>query len=96
MESSFCGPEHEDIHFTIRHFEDLGEKFCEAILFTFREKIKEMNICAAMKNKSHFDVPPDSSCDSQLEYESLIDLEEIDDMTFRERVNSENSQGEEP
>lgn len=40
LESSFCGPEHENIHFTVRHFEELGEKFCEALLIYFKEKIK--------------------------------------------------------
>ena len=33
-----------------------------------------MHIEAAMKEKSQFNVPPDSSCDSQLEYESLVDF----------------------
>ena len=88
LESSFCGPEYEDIHFTVRHFEELGEKFCEAILLTFRQKIKDMQMEAAMRDKSQFNVLPDSSCESQMEYDSLIDLGEIDVMSIRERVNS--------
>ena len=54
LESSFCGPEYDNIHFTVRHFEELGEKFCEALLISFKDKLKEMQIDAAMKEKSYF------------------------------------------
>jgi len=28
LESSFCGPDHENIHFSVQHFEQLGRTFC--------------------------------------------------------------------
>jgi len=52
----------------VKHFEDLGEKFCEALLIRFRNKIKQMNIDAAMKEHSFFP-NQDSSYDSMPEYE---------------------------
>lgn len=56
--------------------------------------MKEMHIQAAMRNNSA-NFPNLPNDDSQMEYDSLIDFEEIDEMNLRERVNSENSQGEE-
>lgn len=54
-----------------------------------------MHIQAAMRNNSaNFpNLPHD---DSQILYDSLMDFEQIDEMNLRDRVNSENSQGEEP
>lgn len=46
-----------------------------------------MQIEAAMKEKSYFPSHNESS-DSLLEYESLIDFQEIDEMVIRDRVNS--------
>lgn len=65
LESSFCGPEYENIHFTVRHFEELGEKFCEAILLTFRDRMKENHIQAAMRNNSA-NFPNSPNDDSQI------------------------------
>ena len=56
-----------------------------------------MQIEAAMKEKSYFPANHhDESSDSFLEYQSLIDYTEIDEILIRDRVNSENSQGSEP
>ena len=56
-----------------------------------------MQIEAAMKEKSFFPSNQhDESSDSYLEYESMIDFTEIDELVIKDRVNSENSQGSEP
>ena len=50
-----------------------------------------------MKEKSFFPSNQhDESSDSYLEYESMIDFTEIDELVIKDRVNSENSQGSEP
>lgn len=56
--------------------------------------MKEMHIEAAMRNNSA-NFPNLPNDDTQIQYDSLMDFQEIDEMNLRERVNSENSQGQE-
>lgn len=55
LESSFCGPDHENIHFSVQHFEQLGRTFCEALIIYFQPCIKEQYFQAAIKNKFLFE-----------------------------------------
>lgn len=91
LESSFCGPEHDNIHFTVRHFEELGEKFCEALLLYFHDRIRQIHVEAAMREKSYFP-NQDASYESLPEFEELRRFGEGDLEQFEDCVNSENSQ----
>lgn len=55
LESSFCGPEYENIHFSVQHFEQLGKTFCEALMIYFEPYIKDKYFQAAIKNKFQFE-----------------------------------------
>ena len=75
----------------MRHFEELGEKFCEALMIHFKTRMKQMIIDAAINEKSYFP-NQDSSFESMPEYDSI---KNEDDLLFTEigdRVNSEYSQ----
>ncbi len=39
MEGSFCGPSHEDIHFTKSDLEEVGHRFCQGLLIYYSESI---------------------------------------------------------
>ena len=56
-----------------------------------------MQIDAAMKNRTYFQPERhDETNQSMIEYETLLDFTEIDEVDIKDRINSQNSQGSEP
>lgn len=95
LESSFCGPDHENIHFSVQHFEQLGRTFCEALIIYFQPCIKEQYFQAAIKNKFLFEDDHKESMNTRARTDYFEELYQDRTCLF-ERVNSENSQGSEP
>lgn len=93
LESSFCGPENESVHFTIKHLEEIGRSFCEALDIYFQSYIRDHLIDAAKKGKYSFE--SDNEKSTMAERQSICQELYKNKMLLTERINSENSQGSE-
>ena len=93
LENSFCGPSYEDIHFTVKHFNDLGCRFGEALILYFKPVIKQKVLQYNVKNKTGTVIEDVfSEGDDQQRSHHLDELYKNKSVLL-EKVNSENSQG---